>query len=128
MRTVEVAAPVPLAPAAAVELWRDPRRWPAFVEGLRRIGEQGRDWPAEGSKVVWQSAASGRGRVTEKVVSCTPTRFATEVYEERLVGLQTFEALEDGEGARVELRLEYELASGSAARLRGPALHPPRAP
>ena len=62
------------------------------------------------------SGAGGRGRVTEKVVVREPTRFATSVYEERLSGLQTLEALEDGDGARVQLSLEYELTSQNPLR------------
>ena len=116
MRTVRVAAAVPLGPEAAVALWRDPRRWPAFVEGLRRISEQSPEWPAEGARVVWESGAPGRGRVTEKVASSSPTRFATHVYEERLAGRQTFEALEDQRGSRIELSLEYELTGGGPLR------------
>jgi Polyketide cyclase / dehydrase and lipid transport len=110
VRTVKVAAAVPLGPEAAVALWRDLRRWPAFVEGLRRIERQSQEWPAEGAKVTWESGAPGRGRVTEKVAGSSPTRLATEVFEDRLVGVQTFEAFEEGAGSRIELRFEYELA------------------
>ena len=112
MRMAGAAAVVALAPEGAMAMWRDPRRWPAFVEGFARIEEQSPDWPAEGAKLVWQSTAGGRGRVTEKVVRNSLPEFSTEVFEERLVGTQTFRALEDAEGSRVELRLEYELTGG----------------
>jgi hypothetical protein len=97
-------------------MWEDVRLWPSWVEGFGRLEEQGSDWPAVGSQVVWVSGPGGRGRVTEKVVIREPTRFGTSVFEERLRGLQTLEALEDGEGSRVRLSLEYELTSESPLR------------
>lgn len=110
-RTVQVRGRVALDPEAAAALWRDVRRWPGFVEGLRRIEEEGRDWPQPGATVVWVSGSGGRGRVTEKVEASTPTSFATRVHEERLTGKQEvdFRAAGDG-GATAHLSLEYELA------------------
>jgi hypothetical protein len=116
MPIVKVAARVPIGPEAAVTLWSDPGRWPMFVDGFKWLGPQGRGWPEEGGKVVWESEGRRRGRVTEKVVSSTPTSFASQVYEERLIGLQTFHALEDEAGSRIELSLEYELTRGGPLR------------
>ena len=113
MPQVSAAATVPIGPEAATAMWRDPRRWSGFVEGFQRVEDQTPDWPDEGSKVVWVSGPGGRGRVTEKVKSTAPTTFGTLVYEERLVGTQTFRAAEAGEGSRVEVTLEYELTSQS---------------
>jgi hypothetical protein len=109
-RTVKAAAALQVAPEAALALWTDVRRWPTFVEGFAHVVEASRDWPGEGARLVWQSNPSGRGRVTEKVVERGPRSLKTQVYEDALVGEQTvtFEPAE--EGARVELRLEYELA------------------
>jgi uncharacterized membrane protein len=50
------------------------------------------------------------------VVARTPTGFSTRVAEERLLGLQSFEALEDGRGSRVEVTLDYQLAGGGPLR------------
>ena len=110
-RTVQVRTGVELEPEPAVALWRDIRRWPGFVEGLQRIEDQGADWPREGAKVVWVSGPGGRGTVTEKVISSTPTSFSTRVFEDRLRGTQTaaFEPREGG-GSIIALSLEYELA------------------
>ena len=116
MAEVSAAATVPIGPEAATAMWRDPRRWAAFVEGFQRVEDQTPGWPEEGSRVVWVSGPGGRGRVTEKVKSAAPTAFGTLVYEDRLVGTQTFRAAEDGEGSRVEVRLEYELTSRSPLR------------
>ena len=113
MPQVGAAVTVPIGPEAATAMWRDPRRWSGFVEGFQRVEDQTADWPAEGSKVVWVSGPGGRGRVTEKVKSAAPTAFGTLVYEDRLVGTQTFRAAEDGEGSRVDVTLDYELTSQS---------------
>ena len=113
MPEVSAACRVPVGPETATAAWRDPRRWGGFVEGFQRVEEQSADWPAEGAKLVWQSGPGGRGRVTEKVKSAAPTTFGTLVYEDRLVGTQTFRAAEDSDGSRVEVTLQYELTSES---------------
>jgi polyketide cyclase/dehydrase/lipid transport protein len=109
-RTAHAAALVSLAPEAALKLWTDVRRWPTFVEGFAHAVEVSDDWPAEGSKLVWQSIPGGRGRVTEQVVLSGPGRFATRVYEEALRGEQAVRTAEDAEGTRIELTLDYELS------------------
>jgi len=116
MGTVKASARVPLSPEQAVSLWRDPSRWPSFVEGLQRIEQQSSDWPGEGAKVVWQSGAGGRGRVTEKVTESSAASFATQVFEERLTASQSCRAVEDANGSLVELSLAYELTGGSPLR------------
>jgi Polyketide cyclase / dehydrase and lipid transport len=101
---------VELTPEAALALWTDTDRWPTFVEGFARVLERSGDWPAEGASVIWESTPEGRGRVTEKVVEHRPGRFATQVYEQALSGIQSLSAGEDAEGALLELALEYELS------------------
>ena len=110
MPSVRATAPVALQPDEAAALWRDPRRWSAFVEGFQRLEELGDRWPEPGAKLVWDSGAAGRGRVTEKVSRSDPTRFETKVYEDRLYGTQTtvFTPGTDG-GATMELSLDYQL-------------------
>jgi hypothetical protein len=110
VRIARAQAEVVLAPEAALRLWADPTRWATFVEGFARVIEQDPAWPGEGSRLVWESVPAGRGRVTEKVLrGAAAERFATQVFEERLVGLQTFRAAESDAGSRVELSLEYTL-------------------
>ena len=110
MRVARAEAEVALAPEAALRLWTDVRRWSGFVEGFARVVERDPDWPAEGTRVVWESVPAGRGRVTEKVVGDGgPGRFATMVFEDRLVGRQLLRVAESEAGARVELSLEYTL-------------------
>ena len=116
-RTAQARALVALAPEAAMALWQNASRWPAFVEGHARTIEVSPAWPAEGSKVVWESGSGGRGRVTERVVERTGLRFATDVFEDSLNGRQTFRVGEHAEGSRVQLELEYELTRGGPLRV-----------
>jgi hypothetical protein len=110
VRVARAEGEVALTPEAALRLWTDPGRWPAFVEGFARVVEQDREWPAPGSRLVWDSVPAGRGRVTEKVAEDAGTdRFTTVVFEDRLAGRQTFRAIESEAGSRVELSLEYML-------------------
>jgi hypothetical protein len=109
VRTARAGAAVPLSPAAALELWRDVERWPSFVEGFARRLELSPDWPAPGARVVWESSPDGRGRVTETVVEHETDRFATQVFEEALMGTQTLRVAPAPDGAEVELTLDYEL-------------------
>jgi hypothetical protein len=108
-RTARAAGVVPLAPEGALALWTNLDRWASFVEGFAHVLEVSEDWPAEGSRTIWESGPGGRGRVTEKVVEHSNSRFATRVSEEALQGRQSFGVGEDADGARVELALEYEL-------------------
>jgi hypothetical protein len=80
------------------------------VEGFERAHEIAPEWPEPGAKVVWQSGAGGRGRVTERVVARSDERFATQVFEQALHGTQTLTVSPAPEGGTLcELRLDYEL-------------------
>jgi hypothetical protein len=107
VRTASAEAELPLTPEATLRLWMDVSRWSSVVDGFARLIELDPEWPAAGSRAIWESA--GRGRVTEKVVDAAPGRFATLVFEDRLAGRQTLRAVESEAGARVELSLEYTL-------------------
>ena len=114
MGTARRETVVELPPLEAFELWTDVGRWPTFIDGFARVERVDETWPAPGSKVVWQSVPTGRGRVTERVLVAEPgIRFETQVVEERLVGTQTVELaeLEDGTAA-VALALDYGLQRG----------------
>ena len=110
MRTARAGATLPLPPAHALSLWSDVERWPSFVEGYARRLELSPDWPDKGARVVWESVPDGRGRVTETVVENSADRFATQVYEEALMGTQMLRVAPSGEGSEIELTLEYRLA------------------
>jgi len=112
VRSTRAETGVPLDAPAAVSLWTDVGRWASFVEGFAHAVEISPDWPAEGSKVVWQSTPDGRGRVTEKALESSATHFRTRVFEEALIGEQTVTAFVGPNGTRVALELSYELAQG----------------
>jgi hypothetical protein len=116
MGVVREAIVAPVDVERAVRLWTDVRRWPSFVEGFAQPVEVSADWPAAGSKVVWQSIPQGRGRVTERVRSYEPGRIVTELFEDALSGRQTATFRpEDGE-TLVEVELDYELTRSGVLR------------
>lgn len=110
MRRAGARSTIPLTPPDTLRLWSDVERWPSFVEGFARRLELSPQWPEPGGRVVWESTPEGRGRVTETVTESTPDRFATQVFEDALVGTQMLRALPAGDGSEVELSLEYELS------------------
>ena len=112
-------------PAEALELWIDPGRWPAFVDGLARVVEVSDDWPEPGAELVWESTPAGRGRVTERVVAYEvpppapevamqshPGRLVTHVSDRSLTGEQAVTFAPAPEGSQVELALDYRLPGG----------------
>jgi Polyketide cyclase / dehydrase and lipid transport len=111
-RSVRAAAVVPMTPPEARALWTDTGRWASFVEGFGHLAETRGEWPASGSQVVWNSTPGGRGRVTEKVVDDSESRFATRISEEAMQGEQSAEFSPAEDGTRVDLRIDYELTSG----------------
>jgi uncharacterized membrane protein len=108
------AITVPLAAERAFGLWTDLTRWPTFIDGFGHVDRVDDGWPAEGAKLVWRSGPAGRGVVTERVVTSEAgRRLVTQVFDERMRGAQAvrFEPV-DAESTRVDLELDYELASG----------------
>ena len=116
MRTASAVSSVPLGPDEAMRLWTDVSRWPSFVEGFARRLELSPEWPAKGSRVVWESNPDGRGRVTETVVESEARVFSTQVFEEQLMGTQTFQVAPADGGSEVALVLDYELAKWGPLR------------
>jgi hypothetical protein len=95
----------------AEELWYDPHRWAAWVDGFGHTQRLEGEWPEVGARLVWDSPPRGRGRVQEVVIAYEPRAGQTrEVEDERLRGIQTvtFEAA-DAANVRVTVTLEYEL-------------------
>jgi hypothetical protein len=97
-------------------LWTDVDRWPSFVEGFARRLSLTPDWPEKGARVVWESNPEGRGRVTETVTESLPDRFSTQVFEDRLMGIQTFQVAPADDGSEVALSLDYELTGQGPLR------------
>ena len=40
----------------AEELWYDPQRWPAWVDGFGHLVKLEGEWPHEGARSVWDSS------------------------------------------------------------------------
>ena len=100
----------------AEELWYDPHRWPAWVDGFGHVGKLEGDWPGVGARLVWDSPPRGRGRVQELVTDYEARIGQTrEVEDERLRGTQTvrFESAGADE-VQVTLTLDYELKERNA--------------
>jgi Polyketide cyclase / dehydrase and lipid transport len=118
VRTASAVSTVPLGPEEAMSLWTDVDRWPSFVEGFARRLELSPEWPAKGSRVVWESNPDGRGRVTETVVESSARLFSTQIFEERLMGTQTLHLAPApaNDGSEVALTLDYELTHGGPLR------------
>jgi uncharacterized membrane protein len=101
----------------AERLWYDTTRWPSFVDGFSHVVKVEGDWPALGSRVVWESGRDGRGRVAERVTAYEVRSGQTvEVEDPRIAGTQTIAfAAAGAERCKVTLELDYRLKSGGPA-------------
>jgi hypothetical protein len=98
----------------AEELWYDPHRWAAWIDGFGHVIKLEGEWPQVGARLVWESPPKGRGRVQERVTAYEPRSGQTvEVEDERLRGTQTVTFEPVGDEVRVTLTLEYELKQRS---------------
>ena len=121
MRTVVARQ---LLPGASVEeaeaLWLDRNRWPSFIDGFGVMSIYHGDWPAPGSRMVWDSRAGGRGRVVEQVVEYQPAALLrASVEDPQLTGTQgvSFHAYDGGCEIRLELAYELKRDPGIGATL-----------
>jgi hypothetical protein len=109
MGRAEASVEVPGLASAAEELWYDPVRWPAWIDGFAHVVELSEEWPAEG-RLVWTSTPEGRGRVLETVIAYEPRSGQTLAVEDsRLRGTQRVEFTPGPDEVKVTLSLEYEL-------------------
>jgi hypothetical protein len=117
VRRAQAAADVPGPVSEAEALWYEPARWPAWIDGFGHLAKLEGDWPAPGSRIVWDSRPGGRGRVVERVLSYEPRAGQTlAVEDERLTGTQSVRFAATEEGTRIALELAYELKSGVALK------------
>ena len=111
---VSVTTTVPGRVADAEELWYDPHRWAAWIDGFGHVAKLEGEWPQVGARLLWDSRPQGRGRVAEHVVAYAPRAgMAAEVEDEKLTGVQTVAFAVDGDEVRVNLTLEYSLKEGN---------------
>jgi uncharacterized protein YndB with AHSA1/START domain len=112
---VEIEAPL----AEVWDLYFDPARWAAWVDGFSSvISELG--YPEHGGVLNWRSTPAGRGEVHEQVVAHEPRSLHRVDYTDpssRGTLETAFEMLPAGEAGsgrrtRVTQRLEYRVTSG----------------
>jgi Polyketide cyclase / dehydrase and lipid transport len=109
-RRASATTVVPGRAADAEELWYDPHRWAAWIDGFGHVVKLEGEWPQVGARLVWESPPKGRGRVQERVTAYEPrTGQTVEVEDERLRGTQTVAFEPAGDEVRVTLTLDYEL-------------------
>jgi hypothetical protein len=107
---VSATTTVPGRVVEAEELWYDPHRWAAWIDGFGHVAKLDGEWPQVGSRLLWDSRPKGRGRVAERVVAYEPRAGQRlEVEDERLTGVQSVEFEAEGDEVRVSLTLEYTL-------------------
>ena len=111
---VSVTTTVPGRVIDAEELWYDPHRWAAWIDGFGHVAKLEGEWPQVGARLLWDSRPQGRGRVLERVVAYEPrSGQSVAVEDEKLTGLQTVAFEPVGEEIRVSLTLEYSLKEGN---------------
>ena len=89
----------------------------SWIDGFGHLRKLEGDWPAVGSRAVWDSQPGGRGRVVEHVTAYEARVGQTvAVEDEQLRGTQRV-AFEPGPTAvEVSLELEYELKGATCSR------------
>jgi hypothetical protein len=101
---------VPGRVVEAEELWYDPHRWAAWIDGFGHVAKLEGDWPQEGARLLWDSRPNGRGRVDERVTRYEPRAGQTlEIEDHRLTGTQTIAFQPADDQVRLILTLEYRL-------------------
>ena len=111
---VSVTTTVPGRVVDAEELWYDPNRWAAWIDGFGHVAKLEGEWPQVGARLLWDSRPQGRGRVLERVVAYEPrSGQSVAVEDEKLAGLQTVAFEPVGDEIRVSLTLEYSLKEGN---------------
>ena len=114
MPSVRATTTVPGRVAEAEELWYDPHRWAAWIDGFGHVAKLEGDWPRAGARLLWDSRPNGRGRVSETVTSYEPRTGQTlDVEDQRLTGTQSVAFAPDGEQVRLSLTLDYRLKARS---------------
>jgi hypothetical protein len=112
--TVRATTTVPGRVVDAEELWYDPHRWAAWIDGFGHVAKLEGDWPHAGARLLWDSRPQGRGRVSERVTEYEARAGQTLAVEDaRLDGTQQVAFEPQGDEVLVNLTLEYTLKARS---------------
>ena len=115
MGRVRAVQPVPGLAFDAEQLWYDPQRWPAWVDGFGHVVKLEGEWPSVGARSVWDSKPGGRGRVVERVTDYEARVGQTLAVEDgKLRGTQRVSFTPGEDSVEVALELEYELKDRNA--------------
>jgi hypothetical protein len=110
MPRVSATTTVPGRVVEAEELWYDPHRWAAWIDGFGHVAKLEGEWPQVGARLLWDSRPQGRGRVAERVTAYEPRAGQTLAVEDgKLSGTQAVAFEPAGDQVRVDLTLEYTL-------------------
>jgi uncharacterized membrane protein len=112
---IEIEAPL----AEVWDLYFDPARWPAWVDGFSSVISQ-TGYPEDGGTLTWRSTPAGRGEVRETVLAHEPRSLHRIEYTDpgsagRLdVSFEMLPAAsaDSGRRTRVEQKLDYRVTSG----------------
>ena len=114
MPSIQATATVPGRVVEAEELWYDPHRWAAWIDGFGHVAKLEGDWPHAGARLLWDSRPQGRGRVQEHVTDYEARTGQTlAVEDQRLTGTQRVRFEPQGDEVVVSLTLEYTLKERS---------------
>jgi hypothetical protein len=112
--SIQATATVPGRVVEAEELWYDPHRWAAWIDGFGHVAKLEGDWPHAGARLLWDSRPQGRGRVQEHVTDYEARTGQTlAVEDQRLTGTQRVRFEPQGDEVVVSLTLEYTLKERS---------------
>jgi hypothetical protein len=112
--SVRATTIVPGRIVEAEELWYDPHRWAAWIDGFGHVAKLEGDWPHAGARLLWDSRPNGRGRVEERVTRYEARTGQTLAVEDRrLRGTQKVAFAPEGDDVLVRLTLEYRLKERS---------------
>jgi hypothetical protein len=110
MPRVSATTIVPGRVVEAEDLWYDPHRWAAWIDGFGHVAKLEGEWPLVGARLLWDSRPHGRGRVAERVTAYEPRAGQTLAVEDgKLTGIQAVTFEPAGDEVRVSLTLEYTL-------------------
>jgi len=110
MGQVRAVQAVPGLAFDAEQLWYDPQRWPAWVDGFGHVVKLEGEWPAVGARSVWDSKPGGRGRVVERVTEYEARVGQTLAVEDgKLQGTQRVTFTPGEDSVEVALELDYTL-------------------
>jgi Polyketide cyclase / dehydrase and lipid transport len=118
MTVVHSSRDIPASPGEAWWLLGAVDRWETYVEGFAALVRSEGQWPAAGALVEWDSTPRGRGRVSERVVSCrAQSELVIELAEQRLSATKRVLVGPVDDGVRVSFELDYRLNGPAWQRL-----------